>query len=243
MANLPKPLIGLLLGTVAFFAIWMVALKPSSSSTGGSPSGVGQYQSAINKAHQAVKISSAANAKLGAPTSTVKAPKPAITAKAAPAKPAATKPAAAKATTGAKAATAPKPATVPKAAGAKPAPVHKAASAAKPSAPSVATELSNLHNAVAAHKVVAVLFYNPASADDQAMKQELRAVPTHHGEVVTLAVPVSELTQFAAITAQIPVVTAPTVILIDPARQASVMTGYASQLELNQRVADALSAK
>jgi hypothetical protein len=223
MARLPKPLIGLLLGTVAFFAVWLVALKPSASSTSGSPTGLGQYQSAINQAHQAVKTSNAANAKLGAPTATVKA---------APARPA----------THAHAA---KPASAHTTAAAKPAPVHvqKSAAVAKPVAPSVATELSTLRNALAAHRVVAVLFYNPASADDQAMKQELAAVPAHHGEVVTLAVPVSELTQFAAITAQIPVVTAPTLILIDPARHATSMTGYSSQLELDQRVADALAVK
>ena len=70
MRSLPKPLIGLLLGTVAFFAVWMVALKPSSSSSGGSPSGVGQYQSAINQAHQAVKTSHAGKAvKLAVPVS------------------------------------------------------------------------------------------------------------------------------------------------------------------------------
>jgi hypothetical protein len=56
MARLPKPLIGLLLATIVFFAIWMVALKPKSSS-GGSQGGLGQYQSAINHAHQAVKTS------------------------------------------------------------------------------------------------------------------------------------------------------------------------------------------
>ena len=64
-------------------------------------------------------------------------------------------------------------------------------------------------------------------------------MPTHHGQVVKLAVPVSELTQFQGITAQVPVVTAPTLVLIDPTRQATVITGYASQLEIDQRVADA----
>ena len=92
MGTLPKPLIGLLLGTVAFFAIWMVALKPSSSSSsGGSQGGVGQYQPAINKAHQAVTTSNQANAKLGAPTSTTSTPKP--TTPATPAKTATTNPA------------------------------------------------------------------------------------------------------------------------------------------------------
>src|SRR5947209_17241004 len=83
MANVPKPLIGLLLGTVAFFAVWMVALKPSSSSSSGaSQGGVGQYQSAINKAHRAVTTSNQANAKLGAPTATAPAAKPATPVKA-----------------------------------------------------------------------------------------------------------------------------------------------------------------
>ena len=98
MRSLPKPLIGLLLGTVAFFAVWMVALKPSSSSSGGAPSGVGQYQSAIDKAHQAVTTSNQANARLGAPTATTPATTAKVsttpTAKAAPATSAKTSPAA-----------------------------------------------------------------------------------------------------------------------------------------------------
>ena len=240
MANLPKPLIGLLLGTVAFFAIWMVALKPSSSSPGGSPSGVGQYQSAINQAHQAVKTSNAANAKLGAPTSTVSVAKAPTPAKSAP-KTAPTK----SATKTAKPAPAAKPASHAKPAAKATVNTSKshAATSPKPAAVSVADQLNTLAQAVDSHKVIAVLFYNPAAADDLAMKKELAAVPSHGGQVVTLAVPVSELTQFAAITAQIPVVTAPTLILIDPARQATELTGFASQLEIDQRIADALASK
>ena len=74
---------------------------------------------------------------------------------------------------------------------------------------SAAQQVSLITSAIDAHKVVAVLFYNPAAADDVAMDHELAAVPTHGGSVVKLAVPVSELTNFAIITQQIPVVTAP----------------------------------
>ena len=241
MASLPKPLIGLLLGTVAFFAIWMVALKPSSSSPGGSPNGVGQYQSAINAAHGAVTTSGQANAKLGAPTATAPARQPATPAK--PATPAT--PTHAEPVTAAHVAKSAKPvgtSTKPVGTSAKPAHVGTTAKPAT-SAPTAAQGVKTLQSAIAAHKVIAVLFYNPAASDDQAMKRELAAVPTHHGEVVTLAVPVSELTYFQAVTAQVPVVTAPTLIVIDHARQASTLTGFASQLELNQRVADALAAK
>lgn len=239
MASLPKPLIGLLLSTVAFFALWFVALKPSASTSGGSPNGLGQYQSAINRAHQAVATSNAANAKLGAPTATAPAPKSPTPAKTAGAKTPAVK-------TAAKTVAAAKTTTVhakAKLAVKKIQLSSKPVTQPAPVAPSAAAEVKTLQSAVAAHKVVAVLFYNPAAADDQAMAQEVGSVPTHGGDVVKFAIPVSELTEFQAITAQIPVVTAPTLILIDPARQATVMTGYASQLEINQRVADALAVK
>ena len=220
MRSLPKPLIGLLLGTVAFFAVWMVALKPSSSSSGGSPSGVGQYQSAINKAHQAVTTSNQANARLGAPTATTPAPTAKVSttpaAKAAPATSAKTSPAA-------------------KAA------AHKSPANASTTA-SAASEVQTVQNAVRAGKVVAVLFYNGAAADDRAMKSELASIPTHKGEVVRLAVPVSQLTQFSMIT-QIPVDSSPTLVVIDRARQATTLFGFADGVEIAQRIDDALASK
>jgi hypothetical protein len=233
MASLPKPLIGLLLGTVAFFAIWMVALKPSSSSSsnGSSQGGVGQYQSAINKAHQAVTTSNQANAKLGAPTATAPASRPATPAKAAPATPAKTT-APAKST--AKAAPAAKAQTSDKA---------KSTPAAKATPLPPAQGVQAIRDAISAGKVVAVLFYNDAAADDRAVKTELAAVSTHGGNVVKLAVPVSQLTKYSIITQQIPVVTAPTLVLIDAARQATMITGYADPVEIAQRIDDALIAK
>lgn len=67
MTNVSRPLIALLVGTVAFFALWFVALRPSSSSNGGSK-GLGTYQSAVDKAHQAVANSKAAAAATSAAT-------------------------------------------------------------------------------------------------------------------------------------------------------------------------------
>jgi len=244
MASLPRPLIALLVATLAAFGLWYVELRPSSSSSGGSSQGVGAYQSAINQAHQAVKTSNAANAKLGAPTSTGKAPAsptPAKTTTAAksPTTSAKSPTTSAKtATTSAKTAT-----TVAKSsatAASKPAvkhavskPAHKAASTAQ--------QLSLITNAITNHKVVAVLFYNDAAADDQAVDKELASVPTHGGRVVKAAVPLSALTRFGIITQQIPVVTAPTLVLIDSSRQATEITGFADTLEITQRVDDALA--
>jgi hypothetical protein len=45
------------------------------------------------------------------------------------------------------------------------------------------------------------------------------------------------------ITTQVPVVTAPTLVLIDRARHAATITGFADALELSQRIDDALAAK
>jgi hypothetical protein len=237
MGSLPKPLIGLLLGTVAFFAVWMVALKPSSSSN-GSQGGVGQYQSAINKAHGAVTTSSQANAKLGAPTATTSSTTstPAKTTAASDktaATPAKTAAASDKtATTSAKTAT-----TSAKTTLATPA-------APKPTAKEIAaTTVQTVDTAIRAGKVVAILFYNDAAADDRAMKTELAAIPAHGGQVVTVAVPVSQLIQFSSLTQSVNVNTAPELVLIDKARQASTMFGYADGVEIAQRIDDALAAK
>jgi hypothetical protein len=230
MASLPRPLIGLLVATLAAFGLWYVELKPSSSSSGSSQGGVGQYQSAINQAHQAVKISGAANARLGAPTSTgpvPNSPTPAKTATAA-------KPATATAT-------AVKPATKTATTKAKVATTKTAKPAAK--ALTTAQQVSLITSAIESRKVVAVLFYNTSAADDQAMAKELGTVSTHGGQVVRLAVPVSELTNFSIITQQIPVVTAPTLVLIDADRQATTLTGFADTDEISQRIDDAFAAK
>ena len=243
MASLPRPLIGLLVATLAAFGLWYVELKPSSSaSSGGSQGGLGQYQSAINQAHQAVKISGAANAKLGAPTATGPAPNsptPAKTATATAAKPGATTATVTAAKPATKTAAATKPDT-----STKPATSTKTVAKTKAAkALTTAQQVSLVTSAIESHKVVAVLFYNTAAADDQAMAHELGTVSTHGGKVVRLAVSLSELTSFSIITQQIPVVTAPTLVLIDADRQATTLTGYADTMEISQRIDDALAAK
>ena len=251
MASLPRPLIGLLVATLAAFGLWYVELKPSSSaSSGGSQGGLGQYQSAINRAHQAVKISGAANAKLGAPTATGPAPNSPTPAKTATATATAAKPGATTATvTAAKpaaktaAATKPDTSTKPATSTKTVAKTKTVATTKAAKALTTAQQVSLVTSAIESHKVVAVLFYNTAAADDKAMAHELGTVSTHGGKVVRLAVSLSELTSFSIITQQIPVVTAPTLVLIDADRQATTLTGYADTMEISQRIDDALAAK
>ena len=196
MANLPRPLIGLLVATVAFFAVWTVALKPSSSS--------GPVSSSSHSAPAASQ------------------PKPAA-ATASHASAAASATATASSASAAKA----KPVT-------KPAVKHTVSAQQRQSV--IETGLSQ-------HKVVAVLFFNPAAADDQAVKHELAAIPARGGKVVKLAVPLSEITRYPVITNQVQVTESPTLVLIDGNRKADMLTGYLDQFELAQRVSDALSVK
>jgi hypothetical protein len=103
--------------------------------------------------------------------------------------------------------------------------------------------LSTVQKAMADHKVVAMLFYNPLAADDKAVKQELAGVPTHRGQVVKLTIPLSEASSFTAVTQQVPVNFSPTLVLISPNGQAGEIVGFSDQLEIAQRVVDALAAK
>ena len=87
MPHVSRPLIALLVGTVAFFALWIVALKPQTSGNGSG--GKAPLQSAVDKAHAAVAQSNAASVAHGgtvATTPTTAAPlsptKPDVTKKA-----------------------------------------------------------------------------------------------------------------------------------------------------------------
>lgn len=220
MGNVSRPLIGLLVATVVFFALWLVALKPSSSSSGnGSSQGLGQYQGAINAAHNAVKVANGAAAAQGGNLATPSgAPAQSGTAAAATA-----------------AAAAPKSSNSP----AQPptAPAKAAVTHAR------ATRLSLVDGALRHHRVIALLFYNPAAADDSAVDQELATVPRHNGRVVKLAVPISEVSAFPVISNQVSITQSPTLVLVNPAAQATMIVGFADTFEIAQRVDDALAVK
>jgi hypothetical protein len=197
MANLPRPLIGLLVATIAFFAVWTVALRPSSSggpvSGSSKPAPAASQPAAAAPAHAAASHASASASTNATATSATKAK-----------------------------------------------PVAKAAVKHTVTAQQ---RQSVIENGLNRHKVVAILFFNPAAADDRAVKHELDEVPARGGKVVKLAVPLSELTRYPVITNQVQVTESPTLVLIDGQRKADMLTGFLDQLELSQRVSDALTVK
>jgi hypothetical protein len=218
MASLPRPLIALLVATVAFFALWTVALKPSSSSNGGSGSqGLGAFQSDINAAHNAVTTENNSNAaSAGQAPATTTAPIQTHTS--APSRAPAANP-----TTASRRAT--------------------QATSARVTATSGAARVSAVDAALAAHRVIALLFYNPGATDDRAVKQELGSIPSRGDRVLKLAVPQSELSQYAVVTNQVQVTETPTLVVIDPASRATTLVGFADTLEIAQRIDDALAVK
>lgn len=110
----------------------------------------------------------------------------------------------------------------------------------KVSAAAPPTEI--VQQAIEAHKVLALLFYNPNGPDDQLVRQELAAVPTYGGAVVKVTIPIDQLSQYTNLLSQVPITTTPTLVLINSSQQASTIVGFADSLEIDQRVTDALVA-
>jgi hypothetical protein len=212
MASLPKPLIALLVATVAAFALWTAVLKKTVTGSGSSSSSSAPaLQSAIDKAHQAVTTANQATVAHGGTVSTTPSP-------------------------------APKAATPP----AKSQDAQKAVTTLKALAtahPAKAASIKTVVNAIAAHKVVALLFYNPSASDDQAVKQELAKISTDHGKVARFSIPVSDLSQFQPVTSKVPVASTPTLLVIDKQGATTTLTGFVDQLAISQTVSDALHAR
>jgi hypothetical protein len=224
--------------TAAFFALWTVALKKTltGNGTGASQNGPSApaLQSAINKAKGVQALVNSASAKAGgtgAPTTTTPA--------AGTTPPTTTTPTT---TTPNTKATAPVHKT----------PAHAASSVA--SAPkshtatapvlrlphSRPTPIQVVARALQSDKVLALLVYNPAAADDRAVQSELKSIPTHGGKVVKLSVPVQQLGSFSTLLNEVPVNFSPTLVLVDRDRQAEEIAGFADSFEIAQRIDAAL---
>jgi hypothetical protein len=241
VGSVPRPLIALLIGTVAFFALWMTALKPSSSSQGGQ--GLGTYQSAINKAcgvpglQHAEGCAHAGQAPAGTPGASTAPRKSTAGASTAPGQRTT-----GNTTPGAAGTGATSPSTTSQSHS------HAASSARRgakgmraQASASAPTGFAAVQAGLREHKVLALLVYNPAAADDRAVHQELASVPTHRGAVVKVAVPIQGLSRYSTLLNEVPVNFSPTLVLIDRARQADEIVGFADTFEIDQRVAQALA--
>ena len=230
-----------LLAVLAFAGVWLVALrpkpvagpadapppvtakqpaKPAAAKSGkDKPNGI---TSAADKAKDAVAGANTAAAKAEGTTA---APKPA----------AAAKPAAAETTTPA---TAAKPATKP-ATTATPATPVKPDPATKEQSAQVREILAELDQG----KVAVVLFWERQGSDDRAVRRALAGVDLRGGKVETHIASIDKLALYEPITRGVPVVTSPSLIVIDKNRKARVISGLTITREIDQTVSRALKGK
>lgn len=240
MDHVSRPLIALLAGTVLFAMVWFVALRPGGSSSGGGGTSANQLQSAVSAAHQALATSAAASIAHGGtiPQSTG-SPTPSASPTSRPqANTAGGTPGAS--LSGEKSSAS----SSGIASGSTVARGHHVAAPARHGAlvHTPAQRADAVARALAAGKVLALLYYNPASFDDRAVRGELAAVPSSAGKVFKLAVPISELARYPVVTNQVPVNISPTLVIVGRSRQAVTIEGFADRFEIAQRMRDALSS-
>jgi hypothetical protein len=92
-------------------------------------------------------------------------------------------------------------------------------------------------------KVVVLLFWNKAAADDRAVRRVVARADRHEGKVVVKAADVRDVGRYAAITTGAKVLASPTALVIGPDRGARPIAGYTTSAELDDAVADALAAR
>jgi hypothetical protein len=120
------------------------------------------------------------------------------------------------------------------------------ATTAKPAKPSLADDAVDGDPSKAvladvdAGKVAVVLFWNKKASDDRATRRALRDVDTHHGKVVTRAIPIDEVGKYEAITRGAQVLESPTVLVIGAGGKARAITGYTQAKEIDELVGSAL---
>ena len=219
MAHVSRPLLVVLGATAALLVLWLVALRPQPVAVENTPLASTQ---AIPKANPAAAASDAANARVQAATGSPGAaaglsPGAAPPNPQAPAPPAAATPKA----------SAPKAATPSETA---------ARSAGERRDAAVARD-------IAAGKVVVLLFWNPAAADDIAVRSALRGLDRRGGKVVVRVVPISRVADYESITQGVKIAQSPTTVVVGRKGRARAIVGLTESREIEQAVGDALAGR
>jgi hypothetical protein len=248
-----------LVAVVLLAGMWFTVLKPKPASSPAPVAtaapvapGVAGLTNAVGKAKAASATSDATNAKIqqatGGSAAATPAKKAAVTkaaaAKAAATKAAATKAAAVKAAATRKAAVTKtaKPAATKTATPAKPAAVTKAVTPApvdKPAAVKAPVDPSTtLINFLAKGKTVVLLFHG-AGADDRAARKAVHQTALKDKRVVSAYADITKVADYSAITTDINITTAPTILVIGTNGKTTLLTGYVDAGVVRQAVGDA----
>ena len=233
-----------LLAVLAFAGLWLVALRPKPGGPAAPPVPAAQNKPAKPAQKPSAKGVTGAAAKAEtavakANASTAKRETTAAKTSEGKAAPAAAKPAVAAAK--------PAPAAAPAAAKPATAAAKPAAAAAKPAAPAATADTPVKVERVLADiekgKVVVLLFWNKKLDDDREVYKAAAHVKRHDGKVSVRAASIDTLGDYERITRGVPVVTTPTVLVIDRDRRARSVAGLTVTSELNQLADRALKGK
>ena len=96
--------------------------------------------------------------------------------------------------------------------------------------------------AVRRHKVVALLFWNGRSTDDHMVRSAFRHVLRFHGAVYTHVAPLHSIARYGRITRGADVQQSPTVVVVDRNLKATTLVGYVDTDTMDQAVLDAMRA-
>ena len=144
---------------------------------------------------------------------------------------------------------APGSATAPSSTGVNTNPVAKAPATGTTAAPgspvdkqALALLPKDVRKAVAKRKVLVLLFYNNRSADDKAVRRELRQVKRYGNQVFVDAHWIKSVSRYQLITRGAQVEQSPTVVVADSNLKSETLVGYVDSETINQAVVDAIQA-
>ena len=92
-------------------------------------------------------------------------------------------------------------------------------------------------------KVAVLLFWDSRLSDDRAVHTAVKGLSRRGGKVAVHIAPVAKLARYESITRGVPVVTSPTVLIIDRAGRARTVAGLSVPRELEELVGKALKVK
>jgi hypothetical protein len=98
---------------------------------------------------------------------------------------------------------------------------------------------TRVKNALDAHKVVVILFWNRRGVDDRSVKKSLDSLP-HRKNVAVFSDSVRHLSRYTRVTAATSVSTTPSLVVVNRKGQAEVATGYLDRQTVGQYVLNAL---
>jgi hypothetical protein len=222
MSQISPPIRILLICTLAFFAAWMLFLRPKDEAgtpaaatpvtqaepqveAGGPKADTGAGK-AVESANDTVAEQDARAEQLAAGSGE---------------------------TAAAPSATATTPAGDPAAAAAEPGKLTKEAAAAGGLPIRVLRALGE-------RKVVVLLFWSPKSPEDKSVRKALKGVDRHDGKVLRHATHIKRIAAYGQITRGADVSQSPTVVVIDRNRKVETLVGFVDRPSIDQAVTDAL---